>query len=98
MPGQALKGPGAALRARAEIDIAFQGLIGIERVGVRLFPRLLDRTLVHMAVDQMDKVNRFAIGAIDIALPIPETVRIKIIDGVARLAVHVFFAPDDVTH
>ena len=98
MPGEALKRPGPAFDTRPVEPVALQGLISIKRAGVRLFPGSILRSLVHMALDHMDVVNRPTFGTVDRAFPVPKAVRIQIINGVTGLSLKIFFTPDYITH
>jgi hypothetical protein len=51
-----------------------------------------------MALDHVDVVDRPTFGAVDGAFPVPETVRIQVINGVTGLSVKIFFTPDYITH
>jgi hypothetical protein len=98
MSGQALKRPGPAFDTRSVESVALQRLVRIKRTGIRFFAGSVLRALVHMALDHVDVVNRSTFGTVDGALPVPETVRIQIIDGVTGLSLKIFFTPDYITH
>jgi hypothetical protein len=98
MPGQALKRPGPAFDTRSIETIAVQGLIRIQRAGVRLFAGSFFRAQVHFALDHVNVVNRSTFGTVDGAFPVPEAVRIQIINGVTGLSLKIFFTPDYITH
>jgi hypothetical protein len=98
MPGQALKRPGPALDTGPIESIAIQGLIRIQRAGVRLFAGSFFRTLVHFALDHVDVINRSTFGTVDGAFPVPEAVRIQVVNGVTGLSLKIFFTPDYITH
>jgi hypothetical protein len=98
MPGEALKRPGPAFDTRPVKSVAFQGLIRIQRAGVRCFVGSVLRSLVHVALDHVDVVNRPTFGTVDGAFPIPEAVRVEVVNGVTRLSLKIFFTPDYITH
>ena len=53
---------------------------------------------VHEALDHVDVVHRLALGTVDRAFPVPETVRVEVVDSVTVFATNLFFAPDYITH
>jgi hypothetical protein len=98
MSGQTLKRPGPAFDTRPIESVALQGLVRIQRTGVRRFAGSVLRAFVHVALDHVDVVDRPTFGTVDGALPVPKAVRIQIINGVTRLSLKIFFTPDYITH
>jgi hypothetical protein len=98
MSGKTFKRPGPAFDTRSIESIAVQRLIRIQRAGVRRFAGPFLRALVHLALDHVDVVNRSTFGTVYRAFPIPEAVRIQIINGVTGLSLKIFFTPNYITH
>src|SRR3989337_1048909 len=98
MPGQALIGPRPALDARQIIRVPFQRLVRIEGTQVRLLARFFIRSPVHMPLDHVDIIDRPALRAVGLSLPVPEAIGIQVVDRVTRFSTHHFFTPNDIRH
>jgi hypothetical protein len=46
----------------------------------------------------VDIVDRPTFGTVDGAFPVPEAVRIQIVNGVTGFSLKIFFTPDYITH
>jgi hypothetical protein len=88
----AVVGARFSFHSRWIICISVVRFVGIKWQDIRFFTGTRLRTLIHMALDHMNIIHLVAFGTFNLSFPIPEAIRIEIINRIA------FFAPNNITH